>query len=278
MDASSVFKNDIAELYGKDFYYSRRFAKGDFNVIKPHSHAHYEIYYLTAGARRYFINNKIYTVTAGDVVIIEPNVIHYTAAAGADTHERVLLNFTESYIAEHAKPMLAHLCKTGCVSLQEKGIKKADGIFARIAEEYCTRDKYSAFLESGYLSELFAVLIRAGEEQAYAPADTEDAVSRLLEYVGENLSHAISLEEAASVAGFSKSHFSKLFREQTGFTFNSYLQIQRLQKARRLLEKTQDSITDIAYECGFMSSGYFATVFKNYFDISPLDYRHIKNK
>lgn len=278
MDMTAVFKNDIAQLYGKNFYFSRRFAKGDFNVIKPHSHAHYELYYLTRGSRKYFKKNKIYTLNEGDVVLIEPNTIHYTADCGAETHERMLINFTEEYVAEEVKPKLAAMCERTLISLTDEGVKKAEAIFARIAEEYKTEDKYSRFLEKGLLAELLVTVLRTGAPHTAkrAEGNEEGAVSGLLEYLDENLSREITLDDAAAFAGFSKSYFAKIFKENTGFTFGEYIRIQRLQKARYLLEKTRDSITDVAYECGFQSSGYFSTVFGNHFGITPLDYRRNK--
>lgn len=279
MEKSAVFRHDVAALYGKNFYYSRRRAEGDFNVIKPHAHEHYEIYYLTEGDRRYFIKNKIYMVNAGDVVLIKPHQLHYTAAAGAARHERILLNFTEEYVSPQIKPHLMGLCERECISIPSDKRRQTEEIFAKMADEYQNGDKYARFAQSALLTELLITILRTGTEfgaEGAATGNAENAIAGLLEYLGEHLAREISLEEAAAVAGFSKSHFSKLFKEMTGFTFGNYLQLQRLLKARRLLEKTRDSVTDIAYECGFMNSGYFSTVFKHYFGMTPLHYR--KNK
>lgn len=276
MNIQSIFKNDISELCGKDFYYSRRFAKGDFNVIKPHSHEHYELYYLTRGSRRYFIKNKIYTVNAGDVILIKPNIVHYTAAASADRHERILLNFTEEYIPPQIKQQTSRLFDMNCITIPEDKRFETETVFKKIANEYKNGDKYSRFMESELLSELLVIFLRTGSEHTAGVSSSsgnENTIDKLLEYLNENLSRQITLDDAAAVAGFSKSHFSKIFKEFTGFTFNNYLQLHRLLLARRLLEKTHDSVTEIAYECGFMNSGYFSTVFRNYFDMTPLDYR-----
>lgn len=273
---TTVFKNDTEELNGKDFYYSRRFARGAFNVIKPHSHMHYEIYFLTGGNRKYFIQNKIYTVNTGDIILIAPNVIHYTSQASSDTHERILLNFTEEYVSPQIKDKLSQLCALTCLTLSEEGRRELGEIYARIASEYSITDKYSALMQRELLTELLITILRTGEQRE-SPSPSASAakadLDRVFDYIAEELSHRITLDSAAARAGFSKSHFAKLFKESTGFTFNSYLQLQRLQRAKYLLEKTNNGISEIAYECGFMSSGYFATVFKNYFGLSPHSYR-----
>lgn len=276
MDMSQVFKNDIAELRGKSFYYSRRFAKGEFNVIKPYTHEHYELYYLISGGRRFFIKNKIYTVNEGDFVFVKPNTLHYTAASNAENHERIVLNFTEDYLVPQIKTHIKRLFDAECVTIPKDKRGAVEEIFSRIAAEYKTGGKYSAVLEQGYLAELLIMVLRAGIDrisEVSVAENAEGAVDRVLEYINQNLSREISLDEAADYAGFSKSHFSKIFKEITGFTFGNYLQLQRLLKAKRLLEKTSGSITEIADECGFASSGYFSAVFKNHFDMTPLRYR-----
>lgn len=103
--------------------------------------------------------------------------------------------------------------------------------------------------------------------------EKENGVEIILDRISKNPEENLSLDVASELAGFSKSHFSKLFKDITGFTYGNYTQMQRLFKARRLLEKTRDSVTQIAYECGFLNSGYFSTVFKDYFGMSPLEYR-----
>lgn len=274
MDMSTVFKNDIKELYEKSFYYSRRFAKGDFNVIKPHTHQHYEIYYLTEGSRRYFVKNRFYLVTAGDFLIVRPNTVHYTTSYCSDRHERILLNFTKEYLPPDSERYIDVLCDRVCVSMSDG--KEIGEIFKKIAEEYKKSDKFSCMAQRGLLAELLVCVLRnEGEEKSEERAmrGRETYIDRFLIYLAEHLSDNISLDFAADFTGFSKSHFSKIFKETTGFAFGNYLQMQRLFKARRLLEKTRDSVAEIAYECGFSTGGYFSTVFKNYFSMSPLDYR-----
>lgn len=279
MDMSNIFMNDVAELCGKDFYYSRRMAKGDFNVIKAHAHEHYELYYLTEGCRRFFVKNKFYTINAGDVVFIKPGTIHFTAAETGCGHERILLNFTDKYISSTIKGKIINMFDGIYLTVPTEERNTIHGYFERISSEYKTNDAYSSFLEGEILSELLVAFLRIKhkETQSLTPKNISDGpIPRLLDFINENISAKITLDDAASYVGFSKSHFSRVFKEFTGFRFIDYLQLQRLLKARHLLEKTQDSVTSIAYDCGFANSGYFSTAFGKYFGMTPLEYR--KNK
>ena len=100
------------------------------------------------------------------------------------------------------------------------------------------------------------------------------------QYLNQNLSSGITLEMAASYAGFSKFHFSRLFKDFVGMSFSQYVTMQRVHKAKLLLLTTQASITDIAMEAGFNSSSTFNRVFYQYEKMSPTDFRqsHAKLK
>ena len=100
----------------------------------------------------------------------------------------------------------------------------------------------------------------------------------MCQYLNQNLSSGITLEMAASYAGFSKFHFSRLFKDFVGVSFSQYVTMQRVHKAKLLLLTTQASITDIAMEAGFNSSSTFNRVFYQSEKMSPTDFRQSQAK
>ena len=276
MNISSIFQNDLKELGSRSFYYSKRLVEGDFNVINPHTHNHYALYYLLQGSRKFFIKNRFYLLNPGDFVITKPNTIHYTMSADSDIHERVMLNFTDDIILSKVKPFAQKLCDTQHIIIPDKDRSLIEELLEKISCEYRNSDKYSSVLEGLLLNELLTAVLRI--QNANTPTDSPDAESgtefdKIIEYINNNLNTNISLDDVAAFSNFSKSHFSRIFKKMTGVTFLDYLQLQRVNKAKKMLEQTQFSITEIANECGFSSSGYFATVFKRYFGTSPLSFR-----
>jgi AraC-like DNA-binding protein len=83
----------------------------------------------------------------------------------------------------------------------------------------------------------------------------------------------LSLEKVAGRAGFSRSHFSRLFRKEFGSTFADYLAGLRLEAARRLLRDTSNSIAQVALASGFADPDYFCRVFKKATGMSPSAFR-----
>ena len=95
----------------------------------------------------------------------------------------------------------------------------------------------------------------------------------MLDYVRRETSRAPTLKEMASIAGLSPTHFGRAFRATTGMAPHKYLQDLRMERARRLLETTKLSITQIALQCGFEQSTSFATSFKKLVGVSPRTWR-----
>lgn len=81
------------------------------------------------------------------------------------------------------------------------------------------------------------------------------------------------LEELAARAGYSKYHFCRIFKEQTGYTPWRYITMLRIERARALLLETRRSIKEIAAELGFPNADYFARIFAAHTGLRPTQYR-----
>ena len=99
------------------------------------------------------------------------------------------------------------------------------------------------------------------------------AVGKALEYIAENFTESISLDDIASAVGLSTFRIAHLLKEATGKTALQNVQYLRIQEARRLLEGGDMSCTDIAYETGFGDQSYFIKQFRKWMGITPAKYR-----
>jgi AraC family transcriptional regulator len=96
---------------------------------------------------------------------------------------------------------------------------------------------------------------------------------RVLDFIESNLGADLELEDLASVAGSSRFHFSRAFRDATGFPPYRYLIHRRMDAAKELLLQDTFSITQIAEQCGFNSQKQFAAMFRRVFGTSPRRFR-----
>lgn len=98
-------------------------------------------------------------------------------------------------------------------------------------------------------------------------------IRRAQEYVLQNFSSPLSVEEMAAQACMSTRNFSRIFRQETGMTPADFVEAVRLDAARRLLEDTAMSLQLIAFHCGFGTTDRMRRAFLRNLEINPLDYR-----
>ena len=99
------------------------------------------------------------------------------------------------------------------------------------------------------------------------------AVGKALDYIAANYTESISLGDIATAAGLSTFRIAHLLKETTGKTALQNIDYLRIQEARRLLEASDMSCTDIAYETGFGDQSYFIKKFRKWMGITPAKYR-----
>jgi AraC family transcriptional regulator len=96
---------------------------------------------------------------------------------------------------------------------------------------------------------------------------------QVIDYMHAHLDEPITLSELAAIAGLSVTHFSRAFRDAAGKPPHAFLIDLRLERACELLENSELSITQIAFDCGFEQSQYFATLFRRKLGCSPRVWR-----
>lgn len=121
-----------------------------------------------------------------------------------------------------------------------------------------------------------ALLWFSTEDARDVSAASDVRVSQAQEYLCQHLRDNVTLDELAEVVGLSVSRLSHVFRRQTGLTPQRYYELQRLERARQLLELTAMPIKQISNEVGFASPFYFTLRFKRHTGKSPRQYRSLK--
>ena len=103
------------------------------------------------------------------------------------------------------------------------------------------------------------------------PADQvgEDPIGRTITFMKENLSQSLKLEDLATIAGMSASHYLAVFREKVQSPPINFFTFLKIQEACRLLENTQLRIKEVAYQLGYADPYHFSRVFANVMGVSP---------
>ena len=97
--------------------------------------------------------------------------------------------------------------------------------------------------------------------------------NRCVEYINQHYKDDLPLDYISSIAGFSKFHFTRWFKQFAGVSFYEYLTQVRIKVAESMLINSEAAITEIALESGFQSIATFNRVFKSNKKVTPTEFR-----
>jgi AraC family transcriptional regulator len=101
-----------------------------------------------------------------------------------------------------------------------------------------------------------------------------ESINKAIAYIESNSTTDIQLKDIAKQANLSQYHFHRVFKSLTGDTTKDFLTRLRLEKAALKLKHSQNDIGQIAFDCGYQNHETFTRAFKDYFGLTPLEYRN----
>lgn len=268
-----------------DFFIDR--ADDVVGVEMPSFHIHYkfEIYYEIEGSRRYFIEDSAYVVNAGSVVLIGENQIHKTASLGDTPSSRIVLNFSREYLERVAQAFptvdfFAFLSEDRNHLLTGLTVKQQNQIYGLLQQLLAMEDETSAaadalrrLLLGTLLLELKEHCRRQQEQTAENGRVSNHTVDQIQAYIAEHYAEKLTLTGIANQFYISPYYLSRMFKKSINLNLIEYINGVRIKAAQNRIERSSDSIAEIAAKTGFMTTAHFRRVFKDATGLSPQQYR-----
>jgi len=255
---------------------------------KEHWHNSLEIIMPIENEYTVTINGKPYAVQPGEVIMIPPREVHMITAP--EDGSRFIFLFDLSLMSSlKGFAGIQSLLSQTIYLTKEKYPKIYDDIInmlIQIRTEYFGENEYR---ELTIYALLMNLLVKFGDDfvntedlfpnvRLYKQREYVQKFNNLMDYIDSHYMEDISLEDIASATGFSKYHFSRLFKQYTNYTFCDYLCFRRIKAAEELLAKADLSITEVALQSGFPSISTFNRLFKQQKGCTPSEYRSKNSK
>lgn len=266
---------------------SVRFAKREFDDLKNiyverkveehkiqlHGHDFYELEVIMNGNTPTTINGHSLNVSAGTVLFMTPEDFHaYPDMAGMDLYK---IQFADAVVSDSVLRLLVD-CKERVYTPCEKAFEYICTMLELMLEiDRCDPDHTD--IKTRLLESVLLLLYRTAKHETKQPRqnDTIDMQKALL-YINAHFHENPSLEDIASVLHINQRYFCTKFKEYTGETYKNYLRTKKLRYARRLVLATALPIIEVAAQSGYATQTHFNREFKNYYGISPMEYRRNK--
>lgn len=280
-----IRSNQMEEVEGLHNEYPYVFHHVDMSktVVPWHWHEALEFGLVLEGNMKVHTANQTQVFHKGEGFFINSNVLASmenmdTCVQDSHLFHPVFLSghFKSVFETKYLNPVIQNrnlelICLRGETESQRKILGKLRQL-SKLQEQQDVE-----FLTRNLLSEIWLLLLEEirnlDTSTLSVPQKNQDRILTMLAFIQENYSEKLTLEDIADSAAVSTRECLRCFRDSIHQSPMEYLIEYRVQMAKKLLETTGLSITDIALSCGFNSNSYFTKIFHRSCGKTPNAYR-----
>ena len=269
-----VLENDKIELPGLEYFGHSISSKAGL-PLDTHIHENcLEIVAVIKGNECYFVEERRFELSGGDVFISYVNQPHRSGNAAQGVCEIIwfqinpsvsenflgLSGLFEDLIKYRLLNIDTHILKT-----DKEGISYLKKSFENFLKPKTENNIYAQSLFIAFLTKLLFMENKSESNNIL--------IEKILRHINENICENIKIEEVCSLFNISLSGFKHKFREYTGMTPRDYINSRKIHKATEMLI-SGINVTETAMALSFNTSDYFSVVFKKYMACSPSQFKN----
>lgn len=286
---SAVGQSDestLLRIYESEADFSRR-------SFTEHHHSAFEISYIKSGRGLYRVGEQEFDICAGDIYLFSTNEVHCITEI-YDNRPMVLLNvhFEPRFIWSPHGNVFDESFLRIFLDRSEKFSNRLDrdnpttseiaSLLLRMQKEAEEKPEAYDLMIKTYLLNILVLLIRNYEyvsqnDGASLQSEKLFRMEAALTYIDENITKPLILDDIAQKAGMSRTYFCSVFKKLNGLTPWEYIGLKRIERAKQQLRHTEESVLEIAFDCGFNNISHFNRLFKRATGLSPMEYKN-RNK
>lgn len=258
-----------------------------------HFHPEYELTYIVRGSGQRFVGDNVSTFSAGDLVLLGPDLPHFWKSSSeyyeensALQCEAVVVHFSQLLATsifnvlpefESIKALIAPA--TSGLFFDIKKHSEISTLMLTLHNNLPSDQLINFFQLLNLLTQVPTPTRLAGTSfQLSADSAENERMRRILEYTMLHFHETITLKEIAAVAHLSEAAFCRYFKKRCSKSYFSYLNELRVSHAKQLIGASWMSIGQVALESGYSNLSHFHRQFHRQTGVSPLRYRqHYQN-
>lgn len=205
------------------------------------------------------------------------NIISYINIRDSDQLKKLFNQLIRICNSDYAIVDMMNMLNNLCPMISES---IAPSFESPLNPQYFTHELQQALASAGTIDVLYSnffdpICSYVNQLRKEAELKLKRPIRQAINYIDQNFSKPLKLEDVAAVVFLSPHYFSDLFAKELQMTFSDYLQKIRLNEAKRLLIHTNMNIAEIANTVGYIDSRYFSKLFKKQIGIMPKEYRKL---
>ena len=258
----------------------------DYTLV-PHRHDFSELIIITRGSGLQIIDGVEFPVVSGDVFMLQGNSVHGFIKQEGISMVNVMfnprklplpMNFLQKMpgfqVIFHLEPRFRGKRNAkNHLHLPPSALAEAELLTSRLEEELTKTACGCEAMTTALLIELLCFISRYYQNMTERNPAALLRLGEVISRLEKEYSAPWTLAKIARIAAMSPNHLLRIFRAATGNTPLEYIVRLRLRHGAKALTETRKSIAEIAEETGFSDSNYFSKRFRNFYGVSPREYR-----
>ncbi|HIU32836.1 MAG TPA: AraC family transcriptional regulator [Candidatus Caccousia avistercoris] len=265
---SDSFKQDLPSGLGVSVDQCGWQLSGAGHSCGPAVREHYVIHYIVKGRGTYTAEGRSWELSQGDGFFIWPGVSTYYEADKEEPWEYYWFGF-------YGPEAQALLSRTG-LSSEHPVYHNEDPRLAGYLRDMHAASKRLESAGSRDLAMIGCLYLFFScfcPPKGSMPSQADQYVSQAMQFIENNYAYPIGVADVAEAVGLERSYLHRLFRSRVGQPVGRCILEYRLARARDMLEKTDFSVSEVAFSTGFCDASYFSNVFQKHMELSPTQYR-----
>jgi len=253
-------------------FFQRKIYKEPMTMPHAHYHETHELYYLEKGKTKYFIGNEIFILEPGDMVFIPKFVFHKTDNEQNTNVERLRFSFDDDFVGNEFQKNIDELKQKRFIKIPTDKQTELKSIISLLESEGIKKEENYIEMQRLCFMQILVIISRYCTPNKTQLTTPEQTIQSIAKFISKNCNLELNLQRLSHEYAMSPGHLCRLFKKTMGIGLSEYINISRITAAEKLLRTTDKPITQIATECGFNDSSYFATIFKKHKGITPKKY------
>ncbi|GFH43060.1 hypothetical protein Hs30E_16110 [Lactococcus hodotermopsidis] len=248
-----------------------------------HWHRDLEFIKVLSGSMAFSVNGEIVTLTKGNGLFVNSKRLHYGFSDAKNDCRFIALIINPILFSENSLAVQKYVAEkfaqntTSYLLLEDEhpALRQISDIY-KLMQTDLQNPLHVIAKSLALCAEISDQLTQVSNTVDETPEQI--SIWQMIDYIHKNFDDKLSIEAIASAGAVCRSKCCRLFSHYIQQTPNAYLNQYRLAKSCEMLRDTSRTISEIAMLCGFQSSSYFTSVFRQAFGLTPKNYRFMREK
>lgn len=286
MSNDHYHENVIFDIRNHDYelfhYKNPYYRTSDF-----HSHDFYEVYFFLDGLVTYYVEEKVYDLVRGNVLVIPPGKMHRPVVQKRElVYDRFVLWLDTDYLRmlDDEKGNLLHMLHRMeslgeyILLLPAQELRFLTHLMDRFIRLRESKSTMSALCQSSYLTIVLSALYDQFARSNFGERNRKkaDIIPQIIEYINKHLTSPLTLDDISGEFFISKYHLIRKFKQYTNSTVYDYIIAKRIIMAKKLIREGM-SATAACEQCGFSDYSNFYKAFTTKTGMTPARFKAMGN-